>query len=130
MILQTLSKVKRIVFSRLKTVLLSLLRVFERRRNLEEERNRKKLKRELDRLISENEYYKKFFKFKPPGHYYSPLFNVDDILKNENRIWGKLPHEIPGINLNLKHQLNVLEHLRAYYKDVPFNKEGSRRYEI
>lgn len=58
----------------------------------------------------------------PPGHYYSPAPDLEQIKKNEQRIF-LIPEELPGINLNCTHQKELFEQLVKYYGDMPFKDE-------
>lgn len=53
----------------------------------------------------------------PPGHYYSPVINVEDIKKYEEQIYIRTPESIHGINFNQQYQFDLLKELKAYYKD-------------
>jgi hypothetical protein len=39
-----------------------------------------------------------------PGHYYSPIPDFEEILRNEKRIFSKARRQIPGIDLNQEEQ--------------------------
>jgi len=66
----------------------------------------------------------------PPGHYYSPIVNTDEIMQRESNIWsGK--KEISGIDLNIEEQKKLLNDFKKYYDEMPFEaekKEGLRYY--
>lgn len=68
----------------------------------------------------------------PPGHFYSPVPDVDEILLNEHNIWRKpLPRrEIPGIDLREEAQLGLFREFLAYYHEQPFaaHKQEHLRY--
>ena len=56
-----------------------------------------------------------------PGHFYSPIPSIDEVVKDENRIWSNnILDTIPGIDLNKSEQLSLLENLIPLYKDMPF----------
>jgi Methyltransferase domain len=66
----------------------------------------------------------------PPGHYYSPVPDLDEVRRNESRIFG-VPAALPGIDLNADGQLRLLDELAAFYGDMPFTedkKPGLRYY--
>jgi len=58
----------------------------------------------------------------PPGHYYSPIPDIDKIKKNEKNIFEQ-KNDIPGIDLNINGQLALLQHLKEYYPELPFQEE-------
>lgn len=67
----------------------------------------------------------------PPGHFYSPVVNVDEIKKREKEIWDETRLvEFPGINLNLEYQIYLLNEFSKYYADIPFpdNKVPEYRF--
>ncbi len=67
----------------------------------------------------------------PLGHFYSPFPDLEDLKKNENRIWHDLPEELKGIDLRSQEQLQLLEKFAGFYEELPFGdnkKEGLRYY--
>jgi len=65
----------------------------------------------------------------PSGHFYSPIPSLEEIKKREQEIFSKFPKEIPGIDLNVKRQLQLLHSFKNYYGEMPFGtdkKEGLR----
>lgn len=80
-----------------------------------------------DRAISMNP----FIKFVPPGHFYSPIPDINSIKLNSKRIFDTCPKEIEGINLNDQRQIELLNKFIEYYKDIPFKQiksDGMRYY--
>jgi len=65
--------------------------------------------------------------FVPPGHFYSPLPSLDEITKDDSKIFGDTPHKIGGINLREEEQLDLLKKFIAYYEEMPFKSEKSGR---
>ena len=63
--------------------------------------------------------------FVPPGHFYSPLPSIDDIRRNEARLFAEPPRELPGVALNEAGQLALLTELQPYYDAQPFTAERS-----
>lgn len=84
----------------------------------------KRLLQERDSLKQERDLY---FKFVPPGHFYSPIPSTDDV-NNIKDI--ELPFSIPGIELNTEKQLQLLNEFYKYYLELPFsdNKSEILRY--
>jgi hypothetical protein len=67
----------------------------------------------------------------PPGHYYSPIPDVEEVRAREDTIWRlDSVKTIPGIDLNERAQLELLEQLRPYHSEQPFSehKRPNRRY--
>lgn len=83
-----------------------------------------KYKEENTSLLKE----KKQYGF-PPGHFYSPIPNIEDIKKNEATIFN-IPDQVLGINLNTESQLELFDELKKYYHELPFceNKIDNLRY--
>jgi hypothetical protein len=66
----------------------------------------------------------------PSGHYYSPVPNYADVLAYVDAIKPQ-PDELPGINLNLAGQSELLQEYTGYYKDIAFPEKptpGHRYY--
>jgi predicted O-methyltransferase YrrM len=87
---------------------------------------RDKLFAELS-AISPNGPYKFFV---PPGHFFSPLPELDYVKRHEAEIFGEAPRTIPGIDLREAEQLELLRRFQPYYAELPFSagKSESRRY--
>lgn len=69
--------------------------------------------------------------FSPAGHFYSPIPCLEEIRKQQTRIFGEIPREIAGIDMNPDGQLELLGKFTSYYRDMPFEagkKEGLRYY--
>lgn len=67
----------------------------------------------------------------PPGHYYSPIPDIEEIKAREGVIWRReSAKEIPGIDLNEQAQLELLDQLKQYHSDQPFTEDkiANRRY--
>lgn len=68
--------------------------------------------------------------FVPPGHFYSPVVSIDEIRRDEQRVFHK-PHASPGgIDMNEAGQLELLAHFESIYPsiDFPVRKSASHRY--
>ncbi len=70
-----------------------------------------------------------FLTFAPPGHFYSPLPDGQDIEKRKDIIFQKKTY-FPGIRLNIDRQLQLLDEFETYYKEQPFpeQKKDNLRY--
>jgi len=58
-----------------------------------------------------------------PGGYYSPIPSIEEI--NGYNFNCSLPEVLPGIDLNTKEQLNLLDSFEPFYKELPFTDEKS-----
>ncbi|HYI96326.1 MAG TPA: class I SAM-dependent methyltransferase [Bryobacteraceae bacterium] len=59
----------------------------------------------------------------PPGHFYSPIPSLSSVFKREAKIFD-MPPEIPGVDLNVDYQVEVLSALSDLCADQPFIAEG------
>ncbi len=93
-----------------------------------------KLRQDLEKREQDLERYRRYddyFKFFPPGHFYSPIPDFKEVLANRDRIWGKMPDKIDGIDLNLEEQIELIKEFGRYYEQLPFannHREGLRYY--
>jgi hypothetical protein len=65
----------------------------------------------------------------PPGHFYSPIIDRDEVLADAERIWPPDRNAIPGVDIGLDRQLALLDDLDRYLPEMPFDwlaKEGLR----
>ncbi|NYB26254.1 MAG: class I SAM-dependent methyltransferase [Methanobacteriaceae archaeon] len=63
----------------------------------------------------------------PPGHFYSPINDIDFLKSKEDEIWK--PELIEGIELREKEQLNLFKLIVKYYPEFPFeSKQPNLRY--
>ncbi len=84
---------------------------------------RDELRRELDGLKKDQRF--------APGHFYSPIPSLDEIRRDEQKIYGSVDKNIPGVDLCESEQLRLLEQFLPYYKEMPFQPqkaEGLRYY--
>ena len=98
---------------------------------------KKFLKSQLNKLPYVKGLYKQVEAYEknahyPPGHYYSPIISMDEVRAREQQIWkDESAASIPGVELNLNAQQELLQQLAEYYSDLPFGadkKEGLRYY--
>lgn len=68
--------------------------------------------------------------WEPPGHFYSPIPDVAEIRRNEDRVFAAASREIPGVDLNESAQLALLAQLIPFYAEQPFTaqKQQGARY--
>jgi hypothetical protein len=92
---------------------------------------KKALKKGVDSMMNLTPYTRNILRFRthfvPPGHYYSPIPDVDEIIKNEAELSRKRC-TLLAVDLNEKGQLDLLEQLKQYYPEMPFKKEPSPKY--
>src|SRR6185436_4478100 len=65
-----------------------------------------------------------------PGHHYSPIPSVAEMKAKHSDIFENVPREVHGVDLNEKHQLELLDQFRKWYDEQPFvaTKTAGRRY--
>ncbi|MBT2790446.1 class I SAM-dependent methyltransferase [Paraburkholderia strydomiana] len=57
----------------------------------------------------------------PPGHFYSPIPSLDDVRKEEGRLFDTTHKSMPGVDLREDEQLRLLQRFAGqYYGDMPF----------
>ena len=69
---------------------------------------------------------KKVSLFVPPGHFYSPIPDLNEIRQNEEKVFQRRPRTIPGIELNEEAQLQLFEKFKKYYYTLPFRAEKTK----
>ncbi len=86
-----------------------------------------KIRAERDQLQAQLLEYQRGW---PPGHFYSPIPSLAEIKERESQIFGRIPEQIPGIDLNVDAQLQLLHELKRFYPDQPFTdqKQKNLRY--
>jgi hypothetical protein len=62
-------------------------------------------------------------RFVPPGHFYSPIPSLEEVKKDDARIFRSASRDIPGVELNEVAQMELLENFVAYYRDMPFQAQ-------
>jgi hypothetical protein len=68
--------------------------------------------------------------WEPPGHFYSPIPDLTDIRRNEDRVFAAQSKDIRGVDLNESAQLTLLAELIPFYAEQPFtpHKQPGTRY--
>ena len=89
------------------------------------ERDRERAKRR--KLQAELAAYRHGY---PPGHFYSPIPDLEDIRAREAEIFDRRSPQVPGIDLHEADQLALLPAFAGFYADQPFGEEpsGGLRY--
>lgn len=88
----------------------------------------------IDKLISDFMTTKEFANvcdkmkktFVPPGHFYSPIVNVDDLSEFLNT--PKVTTSLPGITISVDKHIAVWNDLLPFLRDMPFPEEKSQDY--
>ena len=85
---------------------------------------------ERDKLHTELMGLKRNLRALPPGHFSSPIPDLDEVAKDEMQIFGHFPLDIPGIDLCMSAQRELVEQFVPYYKQIPFqpHKTAGLRY--
>jgi hypothetical protein len=68
----------------------------------------------------------------PPGHFYSPIPDFDEVRRKADRLFGPPPRTLAGIDLREEAQLSLLEPFSRYHRDQPFRERRApdRRYDF
>ena len=68
----------------------------------------------------------------PAGHYYSTVVSLESIEERQNEIWTDRDNdEIPGVELNIESQLQLVKEFVKFYSELPFperKKKDSVRF--
>lgn len=62
-----------------------------------------------------------------PGHYYSPVVNIDELIDRKDEIWKK-DKSLSGIDLNIAMQENWFNSLIEYGMKIPFTRNKSAKF--
>jgi hypothetical protein len=68
-----------------------------------------------------------YFKWVPPGHYYSPLPDMKEVAGRADKIFGPPPDSIPGIDLRPEQQKELLSSFKRFRADAPFERKVNAR---
>lgn len=61
----------------------------------------------------------------PPGHFYSPIPDIEEVKANEEEIFNKKNKNLGGIKLHEDEQLRLFDVFAKYYHELPFEAEKS-----
>jgi hypothetical protein len=73
----------------------------------------------LQHRVTELESAGQRFQAFPPGHYYSPVPDVE-YLAGRDDLFNFDPADVPGVDLRIAEQWRLLEELQSFVEDVPF----------
>jgi len=93
----------------------------------------KKVKNAIKQLANQLPYVKTLYKqaancTHPNGHYYSPVFSIEDVKNRQESIWKDVNKDgISCINLRTSEQKELVLKLTTFYQEMPFQAERSER---
>ena len=61
--------------------------------------------------------------FAPPGHFYSPHPDLNEVESRAKQLFGDIPPGLPGIDLNPSGQLELLAAFTQFYADLPWAED-------
>lgn len=78
-------------------------------------------------LTEELKLYKTTY---PPGHFYSPINNLQELSLVADKVFNTFPRTLPGIDLNEETQLQLAKQILEFYPEMPFKntKQDNLRY--
>ncbi len=81
-------------------------------------------------IIAERDSLLKAQGFVPPGHFYSPIVSIPEVMRDEDKIFKSTSIVIPGVDMNEREQLRLLDQFESIYPtiDFPENKTDGKRY--
>lgn len=68
-----------------------------------------------------------YFKWVPPGHYYSPLPDMEEVARRAQKIYGPPGPSVAGIDLRPEAQAALFPELGEYYSHRPFERSSNPR---
>ena len=63
-----------------------------------------------------------YFKWVPPGHFYSALPDMDEVKNREGVLFAKPPGGLLGVDLNQELQKKLLKAFEGFYSTLPFER--------
>ena len=71
-----------------------------------------------------------FLRYAPPGHYYSCIPDMKDVMARAEVLFRRDVKACPGVDLREREQIQLLERLADYYQEQPFRegRTGKSRY--
>lgn len=75
---------------------------------------------------------KEFLRFAPPGHFYSPIPNIDHIRRNTKQMFDRSVGSIAGVLINEQNQLARVDEFATTYREMPFpeHPRNNSRYHL
>ncbi|MDF1697419.1 MAG: class I SAM-dependent methyltransferase [Saprospiraceae bacterium] len=83
----------------------------------------------IKELLEKVKEYEKYKTWVPPGHYYSPIPDKQEVQKRKDEIF-KIEPDIAGLDLNVEAQKELLLQCTSFYDNQPFQakEEENKRY--
>jgi predicted O-methyltransferase YrrM len=72
-----------------------------------------------------------FLEFAPPGHFYSPLPDIQFVDRYTATLFNRQMKSVPGIEIQVEDQLDLVAKFSQYYEELPFQDDpcpGLRYY--
>lgn len=63
---------------------------------------------------------KEFIRFSQPGHFYSPIPDLDAVRRHAGRVFDGDTDNVPGVDLNTAAQLDLVAEFAAVHAELPF----------
>jgi len=63
-----------------------------------------------------------------PGHFYSPIPDLNYVRENSSRLFNPGVSELPGINLGIEDQFELINILKKYYYLLPFTPHQNKHF--
>ena len=84
----------------------------------------------LFQYIARKAGYAKFNQHVPPGHFYSPIADPNEVEQFAAQVFDQDRRTLPAIDLREAEQMNLLRELSSFYPDLPFaeTKQVGLRY--
>jgi predicted O-methyltransferase YrrM len=70
---------------------------------------------------------KEFLRFAPPGHFYSPIPDLDMARRNASRVFDSSVDDVPAVRLNEDAQVMLLSRFAGHHGEMPFPERPSNR---
>lgn len=64
-----------------------------------------------------------FLRYAPPGHYYSCIPDMKEVMARADVLFRRDLKECPGVDLRESEQLELLEVMAGYYEEMPFSDQ-------
>ena len=64
-----------------------------------------------------------FLRYAPPGHYYSCIPDMKEVMARADVLFRRDLKECPGVDLRESEQLKLLEVMAGYYEEMPFSDQ-------
>ena len=83
----------------------------------------------VDPLAEDVEQWAPFLRFAPPGHFYSPIPRIGEVVADADRLFA-FPDHVPGIDHRPEQQRHIVERIAEVLRDddLPDEPSPDRRY--